>query len=240
MAFGHIAFAFVAGLLSIFSPCVVPVLPLVLGAAVAQHRLGPLALAAGLALSFVSIGLFVALAGFSLGLDQGTFQNIAAVLLIVVGIVLLVPALQQRLAVAGGPLGNWLQGRVGVQSGTGLSGQFGVGLLLGAVWAPCVGPTLGAASLLAAKGKDLGEVALTMVAFGLGTALPLLALGLVSREAMIRWRSTLLNLGTGGKHLMGGVLVLIGALIISGADHSIESWLVSISPPALTQLTTRF
>lgn len=58
----------------------------------------------------------------------------------------------------------------------GVLGQFGVGVLLGAVWSPCVGPTLGAASLLASQGRDLGVVALTMLLFGFGAALPLLLL----------------------------------------------------------------
>ena len=66
-----------------------------------------------------------------------------------------------------------------------------IGLLLGAVWSPCVGPTLGAASILAAKGENLGQVALTMLAFGVGAALPLLVIGLLSREAMQRWQARL-------------------------------------------------
>jgi cytochrome c-type biogenesis protein len=83
--------AFLAGVVSILSPCVLPLVPLVLGAAVSEHRLGPAALAAGLALSFATVGLFVATAGFSIGLDGGVFRSVAAVLLVLVGVVLLVP-----------------------------------------------------------------------------------------------------------------------------------------------------
>ena len=64
-----IGLALLAGVLSTLSPCVLPILPMVLGAAVSEHRFGPAALAAGLTLSFVAIGLFVATIGFSLGLD---------------------------------------------------------------------------------------------------------------------------------------------------------------------------
>ena len=166
-----------AGLLSVLSPCVLPLLPLVLGAAAAEHRLGPAALAAGLALSFVAIGLFVATVGFAIGLDAGLFRLVAALLLVLVGLVLMVPVAQTRLAAAAGPVSDWTERRFGGFSSAGLAGQFGVGLLLGAVWSPCVGPTLGAASLLAAQGRDLGSVAATMAAFGLGAALPLLGLG---------------------------------------------------------------
>ena len=235
-----IGLALLAGLLSTLSPCVLPLVPIVIGTALGEHRLGPVALAAGLALSFVIIGLFVATVGFAAGLDQELFRSIAAVLLILVGGVLLMPRLQVRLAVAAGPIGNWAQAHTGGFSTGGLGGQFAVGLMLGAVWAPCVGPTLGAASVLAARAENLTNVALTMLAFGIGAALPLLAIGMMSREALARWRSRMLAAGSGGKALMGVVLVAIGALILTGLDKRIEAILVEASPAWLTELTTRF
>jgi cytochrome c biogenesis protein CcdA len=232
--------ALLAGILSTLSPCVLPLLPLVLGAAVSEHRLGPVALAAGLALSFVAIGTFVALFGFALGLDQNVFRATAAVLLIAIGVVLMVPRWQAQLAVAAGPVSNWTQSRAGGFSAGGLTGQFLLGVVLGAVWSPCVGPTLGAASLLAARGENIGAVTLTMVVFGLGAALPLLLLGLLSREALLRWRERLLAAGRGGKALLGALLLAIGVLILSGFDKKLETALVEASPAWLTELTTRF
>lgn len=232
--------ALLAGILSTLSPCVLPLLPLVLGAAVSEHRLGPVALAAGLALSFVAIGMFVALFGFALGLDQNVFRATAAVLLIAIGVVLMVPRWQAQLAVAAGPVSNWTQSRPGGFSAGGLTGQFLLGVVLGAVWSPCVGPTLGAASLLAARGENIGAVTLTMVVFGLGAALPLLLLGLLSREALLRWRERLLAAGRGGKALLGALLLAIGVLILSGFDKKLETALVEASPAWLTELTTRF
>lgn len=240
MALGTLALAFLAGVLSILSPCVLPLLPIVLGAAAAEHRLGPAALAGGLAISFVAIGLFVATIGFSIGLDADFFRAAAALLLILVGAILLAPAAQVRLAAAAGPLSNWTEQRFGGFSTGGLRGQFGVGLLLGAVWAPCVGPTLGAASVLASQGKDLPQVAATMFAFGIGAALPLLALGMASREAMMRWRNRLLGAGSGVKMGLGALLVAVGLLILTGLDKRLEAFLVEASPDWLTVLTTRF
>jgi cytochrome c-type biogenesis protein len=229
-----------AGLLSTLSPCVLPLVPIVVAAALSEHRFGPVALAAGLALSFVAIGLLVATLGFAAGLDQDLFRSIAAVLLILVGGALLMPRLQLQLATAAGPIGNWAQAHAGGFSTRGLGGQFAVGLMLGAVWSPCVGPTLGAASVLAARAENLTVVALTMSAFGIGAALPLLAIGMISREALARWRSRLLAAGTGGKVLMGLMLVAIGILILTGLDKRIETILVEASPAWLTELTTRF
>jgi cytochrome c-type biogenesis protein len=239
MSLGSIALAVMAGTLSVLSPCVLPILPVVLGMAASKQRWGPVALAIGLSVSFVAIGMFVATAGFAVGLDTGLFRAVAAVLIIAIGLVLLLPRFQARLAVAGGPIANWADARL-VRVGGGVSGQFWVGALLGAVWSPCVGPTLGAASLLAAQGRDLGQVSVIMFAFGLGGALPLLALGLLSREAMVRWRHRLVSASEGAKAGLGVTFVGIGALVLTGLDKSIETMLVEVSPQWLTDLTTRF
>jgi cytochrome c-type biogenesis protein len=240
VAVGSLALAFVAGVLSILSPCVLPILPIVLGAAASEHRWGPAALAAGLAASFVVIGLFVATIGYSIGLDGDRLRFVAAVLMIVIGVILLVPRLQVQLAVAGAPLQNWSDRHFGGSPRSGIAGQVSVGLLLGAVWSPCVGPTLGAASILAAQGRDLGVVGATMLSFGLGAGLPLAALGLLSREAMLRWRTHLAAGSARAKSVFAVLLVGIGFLIVSGLDKRVETLAVDHSPQWLTNLTTRF
>jgi cytochrome c-type biogenesis protein len=240
MTIGTLGLAFLAGGSSILSPCVLPLLPIVLGSAASEHRLGPAALAAGVAISFIAIGLFVATIGFAVGLDAGVFRVLSAVLLIAVGMLLLVPRLGAQFAAAGGPVSNWVEGQFGGFAISGPSGQFILGLLLGAVWSPCVGPTLGAASLLAAKGENLVQVALTMFAFGVGAAVPLILLGLVSREAFLRWRGRLMEVGKGGKAFLGGLLVVVGLLVATGLDKRLEAMLVDASPKWLTRLTTQY
>jgi cytochrome c biogenesis protein CcdA len=232
-----IALAFAAGLLSILSPCVLPLVPVVLGAAMAAHPLGAVALAAGLATSFTGLGLLLALAGFGI-VDADMFRLIAAALMIVLGALLIAPSWQMRLAAAGGPVSNWADRHFGRLASSGLAGQFAIGLLLGAVWSPCVGPTLGAASLLASQGRDLLRVAFTMIAFGIGAALPLALLGLLSSAALARARSALLSTGKLGKVLLGTAFVLVGIAVVSGVDKSIEAVLVDVSPAWLTRLTT--
>ena len=237
---GSIGLGFVAGLLSTLSPCVLPLLPLVLGGAAAAHRWGMLALAAGLVASFVGVGLFVATIGFSIGLDGEVFRIASAVLLAGLGVVLLSGALQTRFAMAAsgvGDAGNRLLAR---WSPGGLGGQLVIGLVLGMIWAPCVGPTLGAASLLAAKGENLAMVALVMLAFGIGAAIPLLVLGLLSREAVMGWRNRLMQAGKGMKTALGAVLVVLGIVILAGFDKKLEAILVDMSPDWLTRLTTQF
>jgi cytochrome c-type biogenesis protein len=235
-----LALAFAAGLLSILSPCVLPLVPIVLGAAVVAHPLGAFALAAGLAVSFTALGLLLALVGFGLGIDPGMFRVVAAAIMIVLGVVLVVPSWQAQLAAAGGPISSWADRHFGGFASSGLAGQFAIGLLLGAVWSPCVGPTLGAASLLASQGHDLLRVTLTMVVFGVGAALPLILLGLLSRATLMRVRSSLMSAGKLGKALLGAAFIVIGVAIVSGADKRIEAALVDASPQWLTELTTSF
>ena len=237
---GGVGFAFLAGVLSTLSPCVLPLLPLVLGAAAAAHRLGMLALTAGLVIAFVAVGLFVATIGFAIGLDGEVFRIASAVMLGALGVVLLSGALQARFAVAAGGIGdagNRLLARI---APSGLGGQFIVGLVLGAIWSPCVGPTLGAASTLAAQGKDLAAVAAVMAAFGLGAALPLVVVGSLSREAMKRWRGRMMTAGSGGKYVLGGGALAVAVLILTGWDHGLETALVAASPGWLVDLTTRY
>lgn len=240
LPFASMGFGFVAGMLSTLSPCVLPLLPLVMGPAMAVHRLGVAALAAGLVISFVGVGLFVATIGFSAGLDGDVFRSISAVLLGVMGVVLLSGALQQRFAVAAGGISNAGSQLIERLTPRGLSGQFVLGLLLGTVWSPCVGPTLGAASVLAAQGRDLASVASVMVAFGLGTAVPLLVVGSLSRQALMRWRGKMMSAGKVGKLVLGGSAVAVSALILTGMDRALEGALVAASPGWLTDLTTRF
>lgn len=237
---GSVSFGFLAGLLSTLSPCVLPLLPLVLGPATSGHRLGLVALAAGVVASFVGIGMFVASVGFALGLDTDLFHTTSAAVLSMLGVVLLSSTLQDRFAIFAGGVSNRGNELLQRLSPNGPRGQFLVGLLLGAVWSPCVGPTLGAASLLAARGADLGSVAAVMTAFAIGAALPLLLIGSLSSQAMRRWRGRLLGAGKAGKAVLGGGTLAVGLLILTGFDRPLETVLVNASPIWLTQLTSRF
>jgi cytochrome c biogenesis protein CcdA len=156
------------------------------------------------------------------------------------GVLLLVPAAQARFAMAAGPAANWSQGKLGVVDESGLKGQFLVGVLLGAVWSPCVGPTLGAASLLASQGENLGQVVITMTAFGIGAALPLLLIGTLSKAAIQKMRGHLMTIGQRGKALFGVLLLVTGLLVVSGLDKRVETALLELSPVWLTDLTTRY
>src|SRR5260370_11564091 len=233
-------FALLAGVLSTLSPCVFPIVPILLGSAATAPRPAPLALAGGLALSYWITGTVLAWAGSALGMDAGIFRNVGAIILGLLGIVLLSTNLQQRFALATSGIGNAGNDLISKMHLDGLVGQFVIGLVLGVVWSPCVGPTLGSAIVLASEGKHLAQVALVMGVFGVGAALPVVVLAYLSRTAMMRVRGKLMQAGKTGKIVLGTSMLLIAVLIVSGADRRMETWLVDHSPAWLTTLTTRF
>ena len=236
----NLALGFLAGSLSTLSPCVLPLLPVLLGGALQQHRLAPLAMAGGLALSFTTVGLFVATLGFAVDIDSGAIRIVAAGLMVAFGAVLVSEQLQRLFARLAGPLTGGANGLLARMSGEGLAGQFLLGVLLGAVWSPCAGPTLGAAIGLAAQSGSAAQAAAVMVLFSLGATTPMLALAYGSRQALAQRRAKLARLGTLAKPVLGAGLLLVGLLIVSGLDKVIETRLTDTMPPWLVNLTTRF
>ncbi|MEP6791855.1 MAG: cytochrome c biogenesis CcdA family protein [Ramlibacter sp.] len=237
---GSYGFGFLAGVLSTLSPCVLPIIPILLGSATNAHPRAPLALAGGLAISYAVIGTGLAWAGSALDIDTSVFRNAGALILGALGLVLMSAGLQQRFASATSGIGDAGNSLIARMKLDGLSGQFAIGLVLGVVWSPCVGPTLGAAVVLASQGSHLAQVALLMGIFGIGAALPVVGLAYVSRGAMTKIRGGLMRAGKAGKTVLGAFMLLIAAMILSGVDKSVETWLVDASPAWLTELTTRF
>jgi cytochrome c biogenesis protein CcdA len=222
-----LALAFAGGLLTALSPCVLPLLPLVVGSA-ARSRHGPAALAAGFVAAFTAIGVLLASLGAALGLSETTVRTVSAGLLIVAGVVMLSRPLQD---IAGRWLSPLASGSAKLAAGRneGLAGQFFIGALLGGVWSPCVGPTLGAALALAAQGDTVVHATAIMAAFGLGSATLLLAAGYAS-SAVIGRRPRLLQAGTTGRLAFGVALLLVGVSVASGVDKVVESILLARLP----------
>ncbi len=229
--------SFLAGVLSVLSPCVLPLVPILMGSAASTHRFGPLALVGGLMLSFAAIGVGLGLLGAAV--EQDTLRVAGGVLLILFGAVLFSSTLQVRFSAAVSRIGMGQKLLVRFNP-SGLRGQFLLGVLLGIVWSPCVGPTLGAAITLASQGQALLQVGAVMLIFSLGAALPLLSIGMLSRQAIGKWRSRMLEAGQKAKMIFGAALLLIGILVLSGTDKSFEKWAVTVMPDSLVTLISRF
>ncbi|MGE3693563.1 MAG: cytochrome c biogenesis CcdA family protein [Novosphingobium sp.] len=235
-----LALALLAGSLTTLSPCVLPILPIVLFGALDQHRFGPLALAGGLVLTFGGLGVLLSGVSWALDIPDTAIRYTAAGFLIVFGMVLLSTALQTRFAVASSPLTDTFHRMLDRVTPRGLWGQFGLGVLLGAVWTPCSGPTLGAAIGLAANSDTLAKAGAVMLLFGVGASLPLLAIAYGSRQTLKTRRIAMARISQAAKPWLGVLLVAAGVLVVSGFDKTLESAFASSMPDWLVRLTTRF
>ena len=222
--------AYLAGLLTLINPCVLPVLPIVLTTALQAHRLGPAALAAGMSVAFVVLGLGVATLGRSVGLSPEAVAQTGAVLMIGFGLVLLVPRLNAGFAMATGGMASRADAGLDHVDRSGLGGQFLGGALLGAVWSPCVGPTLGGAISLASQGQNLGWAGAIMLSFATGVSTVILALGYGARAALQRRRALMRKIAERSKPIMGVVFVVVGLIILTGALRPVETWLLNVLP----------
>lgn len=228
--------AYAAGALTILSPCVLPLVPIVLGSAAQGSRWGPLALSAGLVVSFTATGF--ALATLGAGIDGDVMRLTGAAMLALIGLALLIPHTQHVFERAAQPVAGWAGRRQAGLERFGLAGQAGIGALLGLVWSPCVGPTLGAATLLAAQGESLSAVAGVMAAFGLGIASVLLVIATAGRQLMAKWRARMMQTGVGGRRVLGALLLAVGIMIGTGLDRIIEAAIISVSPDWLIAAST--
>jgi len=230
-------FAYLAGLLTLINPCVLPVLPIMLASALQAHRLGPVALAAGMAVAFVTLGLTVTIAGHALGISDQTISRAGAVLMIGFGAVLLVPRLNAGFAMATAGMASRADIGMDQIDRSGLWGQAMGGALLGAVWSPCIGPTLGGAISLASQGQNLLWAAAIMVAFAAGVATIIITLAYGARAALQRRRALMRKIAERAKPAMGVVFVVIGLVILTDALRPLEIWLLDVLPIWLQDLS---
>ncbi len=227
--------AFAAGMLTIFSPCVLPLAPIVVAAARARDPRGPIALGFGLAATFGIVGGVLASFGVEFG-DSDLARAASAVVMVAIGAALLVPAIGERIERRLGFVGRAADVMSERLPNAGLAGQAAAGVVLAFAWAPCAGPILGAALLLAAKGGSLAAAIATMTVYAVGAASALIgagyAAGRLASKARFVWA------GAGGRLALGAAFVLIGAAVLTGFDHHIEAVLVAAMPDWLTAFAT--
>ncbi len=237
--FADPALSLVAGALTTLSPCVFPLLPVIVGGAVQRHRAAPVAMGLGMAVAFTLIGLLVGGLGGALALAPDDVRRVGAWLLIVFGGVMLVPALERRFSSLMTPLASAANSASARLDGGALIGAFALGGLLGLVWSPCAGPLLGSTLALVATAGGAPRGALLLGLFGIGAALPLVGVAYASRAGFGRMRAWVLAHAGAAKRVMGGLLLLVGLLILGGGDRAIEAWVNDRLPDAWLALTTR-
>ncbi len=204
-----LAIGFVAGVVTALSPCVLPVLPIVLAGGATGRR--PLAIVVGVVVSFTVFTLFAAWLLDLLGLPEDVLRDLAIALLFLVALTLLVPQVAEWLA---RPL-QFLTRR----SGADLGGGFLLGASLGLVFVPCAGPVLAAVTVIAAR-RDVGiDSFLLTLSYAIGAAVPMLAIAFAGQRAARAFRTHALLI-----RRVSGVLVAGAALAITfGVDRNLQT-----------------
>ncbi|MCV6823142.1 MULTISPECIES: cytochrome c biogenesis CcdA family protein [Halocynthiibacter] len=230
-------FAYLAGTLTLINPCVLPVLPIVLASALQASPKGPLALAAGLGASFVVVGVLVSSVGLAFGILAEDVARIGALIMVGFGVVLLSPALSSKFTLATAGFSDRADHGMDVIDRSTLRGQFLGGALLGAVWSPCVGPTLGGAIALAAQGQNLAKATLIMVFFAFGVATIVLLLAYGARATLLKRREFMRKLASKSRTIMGVMFILVGLALLLELHIVAERWAVQNLPAWFTDLS---
>ncbi len=233
----ELVLGYLAGLLTLINPCVLPVLPIALASSLQKDQRGPLALALGMSVTFVIVGVSVSAVGPSLGVDDESVSRAGAALMIVFGSVLLIPQLHNRFSLATAGVAESADTTISGLDQTGLKSQFLGGVLLGGVWSPCIGPTLGGAISLASQGGNLWWAGAVMTSFALGISTIILVLAYGARESIRKRQNSLRGLAEKSKPIMGITFLAVGIIVWMKWHQAIEGWLLDLMPVWLQDLS---
>jgi cytochrome c biogenesis protein CcdA/thiol-disulfide isomerase/thioredoxin len=231
-----IAFAFISGVITILSPCILPVLPILLSGGVSGGRARPYGVITGFIVSFTVFTLTLSTIVQALRIPADALRIAAVVLIILFGIVMLVPRLSgwfelfaSKIATRGRSLAP---AAGGATSGRGWAGYWGgclVGLSLGLVWTPCVGPIMASViSLALTRRIASGSVYITL-AYTLGTALPMLGVMFGGRALLNRVPALARN-SANIQRGFGVLMILLGVAIGLGWDRQFQSLVLRALP----------
>ncbi len=230
--------SFGAGALTTLSPCILPLLPIMVGGVMQKNRFAPALMAVGMTGTFVVAGLLLSQTGTLMGLERETVTLVASVIFVLIGLVLLVPWLQKKFTSMMQPVAQF-SSAVGTKAENwGALGYILTGALLGLIWAPCSGPTLGVAFTLAAKDDSIIRATSLLTLFGVGASIPLLGVAYGAKNILASNRMKLLKGGKTGKYVLGTVMILLGVLTGFGFDKSLETALLSNLPDWWVNLST--
>jgi cytochrome c biogenesis protein CcdA len=233
----ELIFAYGAGLLTLINPCVLPILPIVLAGSLQAGRFGPVLMAAGMAVTFVVLGMVISVGGRALGIDEQMVSRAGAVVMMIFGVILLVPQFSGRFASVTAGFASRADAQIdGINSRSPL-GQIGVGALMAAVWSPCIGPTLGAAIGLASQGEQLTYVAAIMTFFALGVATIIVALGYGARSVIMARQATMRRFAERSRGVLGLVFLVMGLAIYFHWTRYVEAWAVNNFPAWIVDLS---
>ena len=231
-----LAFAFFSGVITILSPCILPVLPIVLSGGVGGGKARPFGVLAGFVASFTAFTLALSAIVQALGIPVDALRIVAVVLIILFGVVMLVPWLRDRFEMLTSRIGRRTGPAAGTQKRNGFWSGEVVGLSLGLIWTPCVGPIMASViSLAITQHVDGGSVSITL-AYTLGTSIPMLGVMLGGRALLNKVPALTRNAGSIQK-VFGALMIVIGVAIGMGWDRQFQTFILRALPGYGTGLT---
>lgn len=230
-----VAFAFISGIITILSPCILPVLPIVLSGGVGGGRRRPYGIVSAFVASFTLFTLALSTIVDALGIPAGALRLVSVIILVLFGLVMLLPVLRDRFERAASRLTS-RSGPAEGPRGTGFWSGVPVGLSLGLVWTPCVGPIMASViSLALTRQVDGGSVLITL-AYALGTSLPMLAVMFGGRALISAVPGILRNM-VSLQRVFGALMIAVGLVVAFGWDRSLQSALLRAFPTYGSGLT---
>lgn len=181
-------------------------------------------LAAGLALSFAFAGTLLTYLVLTLGLSTEVFRYLSIILLTFIGLTLLSDKLNQKLSLYLSMLTSLLPSYNPIKKTQ--TTEFLIGISLGLVWLPCVGPTLGTAIALASTGQNLLMSFIVMLTFGIGTAIPLFLIGRISKKSI----PYVITKGAQGRKIMAYSLLFLAIVLLTKFDRVLEGIAINYLP----------
>lgn len=221
-----ILFAFIGGIITVLSPCILPLLPIILSSTVAGGQKRPLGIVAGFILSFTFFTLFLSTIVRISGIPADSLRSVSILILIIFGLTLVVPKVQVEIEKLFAYL---LRFTPDSQNKTGFGGGLTIGASLGLLWTPCVGPILASVISLAITGEVTGFAFLTTLAYCTGTAIPMFLIIRGGQGALRRvpW----LTKNSGKIQKAFGILMIITALAIyQNVDRRFQAWFLETFP----------
>jgi cytochrome c biogenesis protein CcdA/thiol-disulfide isomerase/thioredoxin len=229
-----LGFAFLAGIFTALSPCILPVLPAILTAGIAEGRLRPLGTILGLTCSFSFFTLTLSWIVHTTGISPSILRYIAIALIFFFGLVMLFPGLSNWFAKITSPIANIGQKIQGTKPRHGFWGGVVFGMALGLLWTPCAGPILGAITTLAATGAINLIAVLTTLSYSFGAGIPMLLYAYGSAKLLSS--SKLLSRYTERIRQFFGILMLLfSAILLFNWDMLINEKLSRIFPEILSE-----
>jgi cytochrome c-type biogenesis protein len=222
--------ALLAGVLTVASPCVLPVLPIILGTSVGQtSRTRPLFIALGFVITFAAFGMLLSVVSSFAELAQDTLRNAGIALLAVAGLTRIWPAPYDWLMMRiGGPLHR--VGEAGASARATNGGGFVLGMSLGAAWTPCAGPILASILALVARAQDLGWAATLLGLYAAGAGIPMLAIAYGGQFASTKVRAIARHTER-LQQVFGALILLTAVAMFYQYDVVAYAWLADNFPP---------